>query len=236
MIEGRPARGRTFFYLSLICTIYSFLIFSCGLDTVSFLTTPPINAVQFSSRAASFSPPPFPDPSYDGIDYFYRIYSIQADAELDKAKFETLQNNSSSVIGDVIETVLLNTGSNGLSYKRIGIFKNLSISTASPILNEIDTIDPEIVELAFATNELQRLDSSATVLNNFYRNTYSGLRLFSSGAPSIEDDDLEYNEADDNMNQFYIQVYVASYGLDFSIIKALYSKAVFLGVFEIVYD
>jgi hypothetical protein len=221
--------------LTHISIFFFFLFFSCAIDSVVFLNKNPIPTSNNESSLI-FKGPESSNASYLGVEIFYKIYASITDAESDKSSISTRQDSSDSVPGSLISSYLLNP--NALHYVR------LILADDDGILSIIPTIKSEDIptQSYFITIEFPSASNQEPFINiiNEVSNEISySLLLKRIGIgndsvsfleePKSDDTDYKSNEADTDPHIYYLQLYAASYGLNFNDFSELYGDAIFIG-------
>jgi hypothetical protein len=206
---------------------------SCGIDTISFLSADP-EVTSNSSSQIIFTGADADDDNYYGVELFYKIYATESDATTDRSYIISKQNATGVVPGSIVESYLL--PSSGLSYQR-------------PVLNDTNDI-PSIpksllpnsayfVSMDFPAKST--VEPTVTITNGdtgaivkaytLKRNALSatGSRHLSFLEEPIAGAADFRSRATDTDGAYYVQFFAASYGMDYSDFSELYGDAVFLG-------
>ena len=225
MIEGRPKNKRSLCRV-LCASVMGTLLFSCGIDILSVLDSPP----EYISPLV-FKGPLNPDATlYRGIDIYYRIYAKEEDANADREKLLNRQAQANALPGDAIKFYLLSDL--GLKYKR------LNVNQGTPSLNK-DYLGSYRVQLSYdqAAFELTLLRYDGLSPPIIIKRSNDGTSSFSV-RPVEPDGDYQTSADDDSEpDRYHIQFFAASYGIDIAngSFNDLYSNAVSLGIQAIDY-
>jgi len=210
-----------------IAFIASFLS-SCGLEmTNEYLNYPPQWVSSSQQNAANFYPPAVFEPSFFGVEFFYKLYNSKEDADLDKSSFETRQA-AEILPGTTVDSFLSSTS--GLKYYKLCY--NSSPESVSPLNVPESQITPtSLCSIEVVNGDLFFRNSTAapTLL---YRNI-PGVKKFTD-IPVNADADVKIN-ATSSAAQYYIQIYAVSFGFVSNSLtfNSLSSKATFIGRLEL---
>jgi hypothetical protein len=227
MIEGRPATPKGLRRLAFAAVLGA-LISSCGIDIVSVLDTPPVYI-----SPLVFKGPADPDTLYYGVDVFYRIYAVEADANADRDMLLAKQGLANALPGDAIKNYLLSDSY--LKYRRLNVnantpsLKNTFLQTYSAQFN-YDLVSNELFLLLY-DGEIQINISDLIPLPKILKRSNNSNF---SDEPQAGDADYHANAEDADPATYYVQFFAASYGLDTSL-NDLYSDAVSIGIQAIDY-
>ena len=222
MADRRSPRPPAFPAAAFILILAS----SCGIDTLSYLGGAP-RFVSESPGTVDFKAAAVPDPDCYGLDVFYRIYAGSDDAETDKTAIaERVQ--ARSIPGDYVKSWLLSTG--GLKYRKLSLDAG---GETSPMLDS--PADPEdLLVLSVLAGGSVEFKAGAAAAVPVYRNPGS---VFPSFSVRPADTDADYKPDTDDLlpDEYWVQFYAASYGIDATSWAELYSDVVYLGRIAINY-
>lgn len=200
------------------------LLASCGIDTLSYLSEKPVS-LSSDTAALTFRGPVSSESMYYGIDVFYRIYATESDATSDYSNVVSKQSATTAVPGSVTENYLIS-----------------SLDYLMPVLVDADSAIPTIaaddavglVSIEFSENAEPVMiitdTSGAEILNTVIRRNVmaSGQYLTFLDEPESGDADFRSRTTDTD-GIYYVQIFGAAYGLDYSSFDDLYGDAVLLG-------
>lgn len=219
-------RRKTWKYGCILNSAFFLFAFSCGIDTIAYLTELPV-AQDYSESALNFSGPGTQDDNYYGIVLFYKIYENASDAATDLSLLEGKQNAENAVPGSYVESFL--KSANGLNYQQLVLDGDLPI----PSLPK-EILDSNLVSINFASaNNIEpRLTvKDTTVDTQLSRNALAtnGTYLSFLEEPQAGNTDFKTSSSDLDEGVYYIQFFAVAYGLDYSDFSDLYGDAVYLG-------
>jgi hypothetical protein len=207
--------------------------FSCGIDTINYLSEDPLPISSDSSSFIFSIRNTVVNPYYLGVMIFYRIYASEVDAESDKAYVSAKQSEANSVPGSLIENQLIS--SSGLGYNSLVVNDEIRI----PVISKNDVNDDDdYINVSFTSTIEQPnyyIEHASATLYTLKRNVINpgGYKTFLD-KPVAGDPDYR-SRIDDIDSTYYIQFYGAAYGLDGISFEDLYGKAIYLGRMTVYY-
>ncbi len=199
---------------------------SCGIDTISYLSGNP-RSISTGVSALDFAGPSSPDSAYLGIDFFYKIYASDTDADNDLAGITARQSATNSVPGASVSSYLLSTS--GLGYSK----PLLNGSIPIPLIPEANLPATDYAEIDFQATPEPTISfpSSGPTSYQLLRSITSGGSYLSFYTEPVAGNADYKSNSDDTDATYYVQFFAASYGIDFGSggITELYGDAVYLG-------
>jgi len=215
-----------------------FSMMSCGIDSIVYLNDNPV-LTSTDDSTSIFKGPESNNSSYLGVEIFYRIYYSLSDADADKSTISTKQDVDESIPGSVINEYLINP--NGLKYKNLVLvnIQDSSLQRRIPTILSTEIPDSSYfvsIEFPSASNEEPFITITNEVANektlHLLLKRNSGIAndyLRFIDEPKVGDPDFKANTNSTTPGTYYVQLYAASYGLNFVDFSELYGDAVFIG-------
>jgi len=211
---------------------------SCGIDTIAYLPLLSTSRSNDDVSSMVFSGPYSDDDEYLGLVVYYRIYASSSAADVDASYIAAKQADEDAVPGAAVESYL--ASSSYLGYQRLVIDDESSLPSirkayltdeyyitvelpsggaSEPYLSIIDeaTAEPIEVDGEPAVYTIRRAETGS---DNGY--------LTFLDEPVAGDADYKSSSSDTD-EYYYVQFYVAAYGIDFTDFSNLYGDAVSIG-------
>ncbi len=199
---------------------------SCGIDTISYLSGNP-RSISTSVSALDFAGPSSPDGAFLGIDFFYKIYASDTDADNDLASITARQGATNTVPGASVSSYLLSTS--GLGYSKPLLDGTIPI----PMIPQANLPTADYAEIDFlaAPEPTVSFPSSGPTSYQLLRSISSGGSYASFYTEPVAGNPDYKSNSDDTDATYYVQFFAASYGIDFGSggITELYGDAVYIG-------